>query len=227
MLAVVLAGIALGGLAGSRLLASDPSAHRHAGSVGNWWLGALAAVAYAAFPLAAEPLKSRPGESDPADPRPRDPPHVPHLLPLRPFFSPLSGRAFGKSVPRMGPRRAGSHSGTPWARRLGALAAGFLLLPGPGVERSLFLLAALYGLVAAPLLLRRGVAWRAVALPATAFALALALFPWGEMAARHIPNAAFRWTGGVQASVVAVREGVCETSIAVEVSHLDAPTTAA
>jgi predicted membrane-bound spermidine synthase len=97
----------------------------------------------------------------------------------------------------------------------GALAAGFVLLPRLGMERSLFALALGYAVVALlcawPL---PGAARRtsrvALAAAAAVYLLALAFFPSGLMVQRYLARAAAPWeTDG--SHLVSVREGLTET----------------
>jgi predicted membrane-bound spermidine synthase len=100
---------------------------------------------------------------------------------------------------------------------LGALLAGFLLLPRLGMDRSLLALAASYGAVAlllAPQAARGGrtrARWILLAGASAAFLLALALFPAG-FADRCIRVAAARYQED-GSTLVAVREGVLETAV--------------
>ncbi|HJX65007.1 MAG TPA: spermidine synthase [Polyangia bacterium] len=97
----------------------------------------------------------------------------------------------------------------------GALAAGFVLLPRIGMERSLFALvigyAAVAFLVAWPLPDAGRRSTRvALAIGAVAYALALAAFPSGLMAERYLARAAAPWESD-GSRVVGVREGPTET----------------
>jgi spermidine synthase len=95
---------------------------------------------------------------------------------------------------------------------LGALGAGFLLLPRLGTERSLFGLAACYGVVAWCALGRSSGAPRTRGLLALAgvFVLALACFPFGLMRDRYLRRVADRYADD-GSTLVAVREGLTET----------------
>ncbi len=98
---------------------------------------------------------------------------------------------------------------------VGALAAGFVLLPALGMERSLFALTLGYAVVA---LL---VAWPlpggarrstrvSLAAAAVVYLLALAAFPFGLMVKRYLAHAAAPWERD-GSHVVSVREGLTET----------------
>jgi spermidine synthase len=97
----------------------------------------------------------------------------------------------------------------------GALAAGFVLIPGLGVERSFFFLALLYGGVAALLLggavLRRRPSSRPLVATGIAFAIALALFPFGRMRQHYLQVPVQRWDPAGTMHVVEIREGRSET----------------
>jgi predicted membrane-bound spermidine synthase len=112
---------------------------------------------------------------------------------------------------------------------VGALLAGFVLLPGLGMERALFVLA--LGYAAAAVLAALAWDWRRVtaverrALGAGALLLAayLALFPFGLMRNHYIPVVAARWSGD-GSRVVAVREGLTETIVYLRRDFLGEPT---
>jgi spermidine synthase len=212
MLAVVLAGIGLGGLAGGAWLRRRPDAWRHAGGVALA-AGAATAALYAGFGAALGPVRELPTNS---------PAYVGWLatalaLPV----AALSGALF----PLLGAALAGRVSPECRAAGLltlantlgsaaGSLAGGFVLLPGLGIERSVFALAAGYGglaLLGSPVRASRG-----AAVPALAWAVALALFPFGSLEARYLRVPIARWHGRAEHAVVAVREGRSETDVYVE-----------
>jgi len=98
---------------------------------------------------------------------------------------------------------------------LGSLIAGFVLLPLLGMERSFFLLAMLYGVVAVLLLkscvrgeasVRRFPRWVA----AVAFASSLLLFPFGMMQHRYLEIPVHRYQAEMR-DVTEIREGVLQT----------------
>jgi spermidine synthase len=98
---------------------------------------------------------------------------------------------------------------------LGALAGGFMMLPELGIEPSIFLLAALYGVVALLLLGARNHEdragrWRFRAAGGAAFALALLLFPFGRMEGEFIRIVAGRMEDP-GAAIAGIREGRTET----------------
>jgi predicted membrane-bound spermidine synthase len=91
---------------------------------------------------------------------------------------------------------------------LGAAAAGLLLLPLLGMERSLFLFAAGYALLPLVLLDSRP-GWKRL-WPVTPALVGLALFPFGRMQS-HLAEAAFQYQIGNDAKVVQVTEGPTTT----------------
>jgi predicted membrane-bound spermidine synthase len=96
---------------------------------------------------------------------------------------------------------------------LGALLAGLVLLPGLGMERSLFALALGYGVVGLLALLgqvsSRDVLSLRVLAPGAALGLCLVLFPFGATE-RHLEEASARFTRDGYRTVL-VREGLSET----------------
>jgi predicted membrane-bound spermidine synthase len=219
MLAVVLAGIALGGLLAGSWLRRRQRAFRHASSIA-FFGGLLAVLTYAGFQLFLAPFPSGSVHRFVA------------VLPLAASLmlpvSLLSGMLF----PLIG---AALHQES-WSETrsaglltlantvggaLGALASGFVLLPVLGMERSFFLLAALYGLIA--VLLRARTAESTAILrfaPAALFVAALLLFPFGTMEGRYLEHRVLRQPG---AKVAAVREGRTETIIYLRSDFLGEP----
>ena len=187
MLAVVLLGIGAGGLLTGFLVREDASAWR--------WLsgaalaaGAVTAWSYAALPDALARHAATPSLVEPMSVL---------ALSLRLMLptSLLSGALFtlmGAAVKAEG-RGATSAAGAiafsnTTGAMLGPLVGTFVLLPGLGLERTLFLLAAGYGAVAllsaTPDRLRSGTPAFAKSgfwIAATAFAAMIALFPFGLM----------------------------------------------
>jgi spermidine synthase len=99
---------------------------------------------------------------------------------------------------------------------LGSLAGAFLLLPLLGIERSFFVLAALYGLVSGLLLSARSIgatalrnALRGVAV--LVLAGALLAFPFGAMRDGYLRTVATRYGYPAISSIAGLREGVSET----------------
>jgi spermidine synthase len=220
MLAVVLAGIALGGLAGGRLLARHPRAGRACAAVALV-AGLLVVASYAALgaPSAATPWARVVALSLEL--------MFPTALASGLLFA-LQGDALNGLAPA-GMRSAGllTLANTAGAT-LGPLVAGFVLLPAFGMETSLRALAGVYALVAfAPWLAGirpAGRASRAALAACTAtFLLAQAFFPSGAMRERHLRAPLDIWRRGEGARLVAVREGLTETILYLERSLFGEP----
>jgi predicted membrane-bound spermidine synthase len=210
VLAVVLAGIGLGGAAAGSWLRRAPEAFRHAIPVALL-AGALTAFAYRGFSVVIAPYDKQ---------LIRDAADILWLSAALMFpVSLLSGVLFTVTGTALGRELTPETRAAGWLTLantigggLGALLAGFWLLPGIGLERSVFLLALCYGGVAA--LLWRGLrrrdasaAWRVPgAAAAVAFALALALFPFGRMQSEFLRTVARRM-GEPPAAVAGMREG--------------------
>jgi len=113
---------------------------------------------------------------------------------------------------------------------LGGPLAGFVLLPVLGMERSFFALAAAYGVVA---LLTWGLGASAAGGPrwerylqwsaAAAFALFVALFPFGLMNARYIGRVVKRFASADGSIPVALKEGLTETVLVMRRDALGEP----
>ena len=220
MLAVILLGIGAGGLAASSWLRRDPAAHR--------WLPAVAAAAALATTLgyawfspwyrgAAFSISQ---------------PDATLVLSLRLMAATslvsgvlftLQGAALRHELPGAGETAGRLTLVNTLGAMTGALAAGFVLLPALGMERSMLVLAALYGAVAALCRPRhatpaaRGArrAWpsaQRVWIAALAVvALCLVLFPRGAMLTRHLPTSRARFLDE-RTRVVALHEGVNQTT---------------
>ena len=212
MLASVLAGIALGGLAASALLRRDREGFRGAGAIA-FLAGAVLAGACASH----ERIVGVPAHASSMV-------EVAFLaLPLVFPVSFLSGLLFtvlgralqdhlGDETRTTGVLTVANTLGA----MLGSVIAGFVLLPVLGLERSLFALAAAYGVVGAAALwgaapVRRG--WRvATGLAAALLVALLASFPFGQVTDRHLGQVVRR-LGGDGARVLTVRESPTETIV--------------
>jgi predicted membrane-bound spermidine synthase len=102
---------------------------------------------------------------------------------------------------------------------LGSLLAALVLLPALGLEASFFLLALLYGLTAAVVPVRHGAPWRS-AQPVLAAAVVLALFPFGKMTGSYYRGVEERFFGG---RLVAAREGIVQTTFYLSHEFLGEP----
>jgi len=213
MLATVLAGIGLGGLAASWWIRRDPGADRHAATVALV-AGAVSVASYTWFDLVLAPhgddylfnLVDVLGLAAALS--------FPTSFVSGALFT-LTGLALRRAV-RADVRAAGVLT---LANTLGAaagpLVAGFVLLPRLGMERSFFVLALGYGIVAAALIQAgaRGRRLWAEAATAALLALALVLFPFGSMRADFVQVPVRRATLGKPAEIVAFREGRSETLV--------------
>lgn len=210
MLAVVLVGIGLGGLAASLWLRRDPRAHR--------WLSAVGALAAWAVLLGYAAFSPRLGEDAFFISRP----DATLLLSLRLMLpaSLASGAIFTLQGAALRQHFAGAAETTGRllvANTLGAVAGavlgGFVLLPALGMERSLFAIVLAYGGVAAlcraPRAGRLGcVVWLG---SLVAVVLALVVFPRGDMTTRHLPTSLARFMEeGVR--LESLREGPNQTT---------------
>jgi len=208
MLGVVLAGIALGGLAASLWQRLTARAYRFAASVA--FLAAVATVvSYARFPSAIAPF----GLSSIVEPAAILRVSVPLMLPVSftsGVFFPLVGAAL----------RGGRTSEIETAGVLtlvntvgaaaGSIAGGFLLLPTLGVEKSIFTIALVYGVIGLTLSSRHVVP----AIAGVACIVALAMFPFGQLNERLMTIPVERWAEGEpERRLIAVREGLSETIV--------------
>ncbi|MCP3984108.1 MAG: spermidine synthase [bacterium] len=215
MLSVVLLGIGLGGLIGSRWLAFRQEAHRNA--LGLVLLcGAVVVATYAGFThvLAASPPKNEFGFAA-----------FYYALPLMLPVAILSGMIFtllGEAFENAAPAETRSAGLLTLANTAGAmlgpLVVAFGLLPSFGIERSIQLLAAGYGLAGLSV-------WFAAELPpgrrtrvlalacAGLFVVAMFTFPAGRMKDDYLEYPLANVPGKKNFEVVDIREGLTETII--------------
>ena len=225
MLAVVLLGIGLGGLLGGRWLAHDGGAAQLAPAL----LGAaglLCVGSYAGFAPVVERLDSTARLAWWGVVVQGLALMLPVSLASGVLFT-LLGDALDREAPA-GTRSAGllTLANTTGAM-LGALTAGFLLLPGLGIERSLRVLAAVYAgagfLLWIAALRPRGRARLVTAAAGAAALLAVGpLFPSGALRERYllVPTAPYLVSNG---RIVAVRETLTETLVYVRSEVLGEP----
>lgn len=204
LLAVVLLGIAGGGLIASAWLGRRPAASRHAPVVA-FLTGAALVASYAGMEGGLPSRGSAPFSAWLQTGHAALWLMLPVCLGSGLLFT-LLGKALHAEAAEEA-RAAGllTLSNTVGAM-LGSLAAAFLLLPVLGIERSFFLLAAGYGVVAA-LAWGKDTSRRAAGVAGGLYGLALAFFPFGAMSARYVSRLEEAWGG----RVVAVREGLTET----------------
>jgi spermidine synthase len=211
MLSVVLLGIGAGGLVASAWLRLDPGATRFLQTV-LLSAGALTVVTYAGFQdieglqrIAAGPARVLTLG-------------LRLMLPV-PLISGVAFTLLGHSSHGGSGNEARTVGRLTLANTLGALAGalagGFLLLPLLGMERSLALLAVVYGIAA--LLLPgpgslSGASRVAYGSALALYLVSLALFPFGLMERRYFALVGQRF-GGDGSRIVAVREGATETLV--------------
>lgn len=214
MLGVVLAGIALGGLAGGLWLRRDHEGYRYAVIV-SLAAGLLCAVTYAAFPLVVGPFGDREIVGFSSVLRVS----LPLILPIS-FLSGIFFTLVGSALRREYPTAAATTGGLTLANTtgaaLGAFAGGFLMLPLLGMEASFFLISILYGVISLVVFTRCQAPRRVLYPVGGALCLALALFPWGIMQRKYLTTMAGRYDRGREWQVVGLREGLDATVIYVE-----------
>ncbi|HEY7025969.1 MAG TPA: fused MFS/spermidine synthase, partial [Gemmatimonadales bacterium] len=214
MLAVVLAGIALGGLAASRWLRLAHDGFRYAAAVAAA-SGLLCAVSYRAFPWIVAPFGSKEISGFFAVLRVS----VPLMLPvsfLSGVFFTLAGSAMRRNYPSATAATGVLTFANTTGAALGAFAGGFLLLPRLGMEASFFLIAVLYGVIGLSVFARGQIPRRLLYPIAGGWLLALVLFPWGAMRHRFLMTAAGRWAGSREWRLAGLREGLDATVMYVE-----------
>jgi hypothetical protein len=215
MLAVVLLGISMGGLAASYWLRRLWDAHRFATCIA-FGLGALTAATYAFFlPLASWGA----GRHDLQDVGGILRLAIPLMLPVSfasGIFFTLAGAGIRGRVDSASQAAGLLTLANTVGAALGALAAGFFLLPTFGVEGSLFLLAILYGIIGAFLLMGAQAPRWALVASVTAFAIACAAFPFGNMTRRYLAGLVRTLGTPADCKVVGFREGTTETLLYVE-----------
>jgi len=215
MLGVVLAGIAAGGLVASLLMRLMPTAPRFAAVLA--FAAAIAAVAsYASFPRVIEPFGLMSITSADAILRIS----VPLMLPVSfvsGMFFPIVGAAlrggFGSEIETAGVLTLVNTIGA----AIGSLIAGFLMLPLLGIEKTVFTIAAIYGVIGAVLSAgsERTRPALSIAVPtAAACIVALAMFPFGQLNDRLISIPVERFAEGEpERRLIAVHEGLTETIV--------------
>ena len=215
MLGVVLAGIALGGLAASQWLRLSPDAHRFAAPIA-FATGLLCVLAYTVFLPLINTFGIRQIHG------PLDVLHLgaPLMFPVC-FLSGVLFTLLGAAL-RIDLASETATTGTltlsnTIGAALGSLAAGFFLLPVLGMERSFFLIALLYGGIGVFLLLSSPAPRRMGYVAATLFLLGAVLFPFGLMDKDYFQFPVKRYLkADPTARVAAIREGLTETVIYVE-----------
>jgi spermidine synthase len=222
MLGIVLAGIALGGLAASYILRLWPDAHRFSAPVALS-AGSLCVVSYATFPMVLHPYGTR-ELSEALDIVNLG---VPLMFPVC-FLSGVLFTFLGAALRN----DLASETATAGAltltntigAALGSLAGGFFLLPVLGMERSFFLMALLYGGIGVWLLVNSPAPRRIAYVAAVAFLLIAGLFPFGSMTRGYLQFPVKRFIEeGAPGRIAAIREGLTQTIIYFERTLWDKP----
>ena len=205
MLAVVLAGISLGGLFAAFWLRVDQEGHRYAVVV-SVGAGLLCAATYALFPLIIAPFEG----ASIVGFFPVLRVSIPLMFPvsfLSGIFFTFAGTALRREYPSATATTGILTFANTTGATLGAFAGGFLLLPLLGMEASFFLLSVLYGAIGLLVFTQSRAPRKALYPVGAAFVLSLALFPWGAMFRTHLMVPVERWSGAPGRS--SVFERVC------------------
>jgi spermidine synthase len=221
ILALVLTGIALGGLLAGWWLRVSPAAYRFAALVA-FVSGVALIVSYRLFPslIGASPALVVETAAILAL-------GAPLILPVSlcsGMFFTMSGAALQTAlhaeITTTGTLTLANTTGA----AIGALAAGLVLLPVLGAERSLVLIAVLYGATGLLLMVWTPQSRRTAYAGVAALVICLTIFPFGSMETHLVPAAVARWfPGDGSARTVAIREGLTETVVYVERQMLGRP----
>lgn len=214
MLAVVLAAIGLGGVLASAIFTRLPSSE-------SVWLTIVPLVSGAALVLCYLGFDATGSDGRFAmavDPGPMLLLAARLMFPVS-FLSGLLFTAIGRAVASQAGEEAGAAvAALSLSNTLGAMAGafigGFVLIPVFGMERSFFILAICYGIVA--LLCAGAIGFgQRIATPAaaTAFILMLVFFPFGLMRETFLPTLVGNYAQELGERIVAAREGRTETAV--------------
>jgi predicted membrane-bound spermidine synthase len=214
MLATVLLGIALGGIAGGMAWIRRPFAFL-------LLLGAGAATlaCYAAFPLYQPSTATRLVD-------------IGSMLQVGFFLqfpvSFLSGAFFTLAGAELRERIPSSQASAgllvlfnTLGAAAGAIVAGFVFVPSLGVEKSFVAVSLVYGAAAGLWSLGVGGNRRWMLLGAAAWILSLVLYPFGRFQNVHVPAAVRQWNLHSDLKIEAVREGLTETIVYVRAKEFD------
>jgi spermidine synthase len=216
MLAVVLAGIGLGGFAGGAWLRRRPAAWRQAPALALA-AGAIACLGYAGFHWTSRPVAGLGHASSLAAAWLSACLALPVAL-LSGALFPLLGAALARRVQPEVRATGWLTLANTLGSALGSLLGGFVLLPLVGMERSILGLAAAYAGVAWLARPRRALAWpgRAALVCGLLFLASLVSFPFGRMQRLYLTAPIRAWHAGTDHAVLALREGRTETAAVVE-----------
>ena len=224
MLAVVLSGIALGGLVASKWLRRHPGAYRFSATVA-FAGGILCLLSYWASPLFIDQVISA---KDIVTEAKLLYIGLPLMFPVS-FISGIFFVLIGAGL-RHELHSEAETTGTltlanTVGAALGSLVGGFMLLPSVGMEKSLLAVAVIYCVVGLVLLLSAGSDfYRRVAFAGMAvFATSLWFFPYGDMEKIHLHYPAKLYLSSDEGIVKETREGLVETVIYIERQMLGEP----
>lgn len=210
MLIVVLAGIALGGFSASSILKKQPR-FAHQGATMAFILSVLCILSYAIFPNIVKPytqavITQVSGILNIG---------IPLMFPvsfMSGVFFTLIGAALRDHLSSETATTGALTLANTTGAALGAFSAGFLLLPFVGMERSLFFMAALYGLIGLLLMGGKAKVPPMTYVGAALCALAILIFPMGDMEKHHLRVPSQRLISSDGAGIITeTREGLIET----------------
>ncbi len=210
MLAIILAGIALGGFSASEILKKRPGFSQEGASIA-FIMSLTCILSYALFPNVVKPYTqaviSQAVEILNVG--------IPLMFPLS-FLSGLFFTLIGSALrTHLASETATTGSLTlanTVGAALGAFSGGFLFLPVFGIEKSLFLIAALYGIIGLLLMIKQTRIPFTTYVGAALFAVGMLIFPTGDMEKHHILVPSQRLISlNSTGEVKEVREGLIET----------------
>ncbi|HMI94242.1 MAG TPA: hypothetical protein VK509_22880, partial [Polyangiales bacterium] len=207
VLAVVLFGIALGGLGASVWAGRSTRAADHAGLVA-FAAGAFGVLGYRAYPWALERFFTL-DQSAATIAQVAAPLVLPSAIASGALFT-LLGAGLRKAGPAAAAATGRLALANTFGAALGPLFAGFVLLPGLGMERALWGLLFGYGLIGIALVRKRALGLTVRVAAASLFVLAFALFPYGSARKVLVRSSVGRWMTSDDA-LVSVREGQLAT----------------
>ncbi|MFQ5587934.1 MAG: fused MFS/spermidine synthase [Nitrospiria bacterium] len=215
MLAIILSGIALGGFAASGILKRRPAVAEE-GAAMAFLMGLACILTYALFPSVVKPYTQA------VITRATDILQIgiPLMLPVS-FLSGLFFTLIGSALRRHLSSETATTGSLTLANTtgaaLGAFFGGFFFLPVFGMEHALFVIAALYGLIALLLMIKQSRISRVTYGGAVLFGIGVLIFPAGDMRKHHILVPSQRLVSpGLTAEIKEVREGLIETATYLE-----------
>jgi predicted membrane-bound spermidine synthase len=207
VLAVVLFGIALGGLVASVWAGRSARAAEHAGLVA-FAAGALGVLGYRVYPWALQTFFEV-EQSAATIAQVAAPVVLPTAIASGALFT-LLGAGLRKAGPAAAAATGRLALANTFGAALGPLIAGFVLLPGLGMEWALWLLLLGYGVIGLVLADRRWLGLTVRVAAVSAFVLAFALFPYGSARKILVRSSVGRWMTADDV-LVSVREGQLAT----------------